>query len=210
MVLAIILTQVVWRLVGPDRLRVPSADGVVLQADGLPQGYEYLDLGRGQGHGLICGDIAWRIEGDMPAGGEEAIEQATELVNSMTGLNLERVDDKEPPGIPITFEFISAGEMAKESQGSSGGEGEAVGLARTWPSGLGIYRADVLLNEPFFEDAHRADSEEGVLTVLHELGHALGLGHSDVPDSVMYPYVSSEIRITATDVAAFRAVVPDC
>ena len=55
--------------------------------------------------------------------------------------------------------------------------------------------------EPIAGDLHFDDAEEWVagpdLTVrsvdlysvtLHELGHALGLGHSDVPGAVMYPY----------------------
>lgn len=40
--------------------------------------------------------------------------------------------------------------------------------------------------------------------VLHELGHALGLGHNDDPGSVMYPYYRRVSGLSAADTAEIR------
>lgn len=40
--------------------------------------------------------------------------------------------------------------------------------------------------------------------VLHELGHALGLGHNDDPDSVMYPYYRRAAGLKPADIAEIR------
>src|SRR5262249_17462293 len=37
---------------------------------------------------------------------------------------------------------------------------------------------------------------------LHETGHALGLGHSDRPGAVMYPYYTRASKLTDDDIAA--------
>ncbi len=64
--------------------------------------------------------------------------------------------------------------------------------------------------EPIAGDMHFDDSESwhigtdtDVFSVaLHELGHSLGLGHSDNPNDVMYPYYKISSTLAAGDVAA--------
>ena len=41
---------------------------------------------------------------------------------------------------------------------------------------------------------------------LHEAGHALGLGHSDRPGAVMYPYYRVNAQLSNDDIAGIRAI----
>jgi hypothetical protein len=41
---------------------------------------------------------------------------------------------------------------------------------------------------------------------LHEVGHALGLGHSDDPTAVMYPYYRLQSGLSADDIAGIQAL----
>lgn len=66
--------------------------------------------------------------------------------------------------------------------------------------------------EPLAGDMHLDDEESwqvgapvDLFTVaLHEAGHALGLGHSDRPGSVMYPYYRQAAGLAEDDIAGIR------
>jgi matrixin/Big-like domain-containing protein len=73
--------------------------------------------------------------------------------------------------------------------------------------------------EPLAGDIHFDDEEEWVIgpdlsrysadlfsVALHELGHALGLGHSDLPGAVMYPYYRRIAQLAADDIAAIQTL----
>ena len=72
-------------------------------------------------------------------------------------------------------------------------------------------------NEPIAGDMH-LDADENwqvgadidlFSVVLHEAGHALGLGHTDRPDSVMYPYYRRLSALSEDDIAGIRHLYGD-
>lgn len=57
------------------------------------------------------------------------------------------------------------------------------------------------------DEAWRAGADTDVFSVaLHELGHSLGLGHSDKPGAVMYPYYRRVTKLADEDIAAIRSL----
>jgi len=66
--------------------------------------------------------------------------------------------------------------------------------------------------EPIAGDLHLDEEEDWKIgadtdvysVILHELGHALGLGHSDLPTAVMYPYYRRATKLATDDIAAIQ------
>ena len=74
-----------------------------------------------------------------------------------------------------------------------------------------------LSGDAHFDDAERftTGTKDGInldWVALHEIGHSLGLEHSNVRESVMYPwykgYQGSNIELTNDDILGIRALYP--
>ncbi len=66
--------------------------------------------------------------------------------------------------------------------------------------------------EPLAGDVHVKDSSAAAgdlfSVLLHEIGHALGLMHSDNPTAVMYPYYKKWQKLEADDISGIRRLYP--
>lgn len=85
--------------------------------------------------------------------------------------------------------------------------GTELGRAETrWtPSGgLRVTRLVLVTRSPFRPD-RPVDANQVRLTAAHEMGHALGLPHSDSPRDVMYP-TNTAIALTARDYRTLEAL----
>jgi hypothetical protein len=57
------------------------------------------------------------------------------------------------------------------------------------------------------DEAWHVGSDIAIYSVaLHEAGHAIGLGHSDKPGDVMYPYYRSGMSLSTNDIGAARVL----
>ncbi len=109
----------------------------------------------------------------------------------------------------IDFDFVSSPGIAKirvnfvskiDNRQNKQNLDRAIGLAQTFNSSRNkrLYRANIWIAD-LTQDGRRLSKDEVYTVMLHEIGHALGLNHTDDATSVMYPGVNVIQEISKED-----------
>ena len=109
---------------------------------------------------------------------------------------------------------VSSGDHVNSMAFASSNFGQSFGsntLAVTtyWMSGSTMTEGDILFNSAQAWDSYRGALRSAYdirRVALHELGHVLGLGHSDLSSAIMYAYITNTDALTADDIAR-RAII---
>lgn len=183
-----------------QRKRLHACTGAIIMGGSVGQ-YVKMSQGWPQGsNGVELGYYFERVSDKLPAAGQQSeILRAFRQWAKYFRLNLTPAADwSEPHTIDILFASREHGDLIPF-------DGPGGVVAHT-------FYPPPLNPEPIAGDMHldadeswRMGADVDVFTVaLHESGHALGLGHSDKPAAVMYPYYRLRSALSTDDIAAIQ------
>ena len=76
-------------------------------------------------------------------------------------------------------------------------------------SGTTMTEADIVFNTAWTWDSYRGSLRSAIdiqRVALHEVGHLIGLAHSGVANTIMYPSINNAYLLTADDIAGIQAL----
>jgi hypothetical protein len=206
----VVKVAAVW--LAPDPLRIPgekAVSAVALGEDGLPRGYTYARGADGEPVKVPCGPVSVvLVPGEaVPEAAGEVVDQTVSLAAEMSGLYLQESESVGDGVALVQFEFVPFEAIV---QRVGYGTAETIGVTLTGYDPEGMLVSTILIDRSYFDYAWPKDPDGVVFSILHQMGHALGLGDSTNAGSLMYPDRLKDSRVTAPDVAAFAALVPKC
>lgn len=147
---------------------------------------------RWRGRWPLLPQIRWKVNGGIPAVRNAIREQVQQWEDATDFAAFEIFEDRQNPNVTVTYGVFPDLTYSAyclpiyDSQQHS------------------IVGAEIVINSAFVS---LRPNRRLLWIVLHEFGHALGLSHSNVPGSVMFPkYGNGEepTRLTADDIACIR------
>jgi hypothetical protein len=138
-----------------------------------------------------------------------AIQTAAAAWHDQTGANIQLVYGGTTTGSSLTLNNKNEVFFRNDSNGY-------IGETYWWYDGTGhLVDADIVLHEAYTYFAGSGCSNGIYIedVAIHEFGHALGLGHSEVPNTTMEPAMpgycdTSQVTLEADDITGIRALYP--
>lgn len=133
---------------------------------------------------------------------QELIRHAFQAWEAVANIDLVEVSDSFSVDIRLAWDQID---------GASGTVGEANSAFSPHAGGYSTFdqveiRFDTAETWSTNPDLASAEAINFYTTALHEIGHALGLGHSSDPDAIMYFATNATLALTADDIAGIGAI----
>jgi Ca2+-binding RTX toxin-like protein len=124
----------------------------------------------------------------ISGGARDSVRAVFALWDLLTGINFVEVSDSAASNIRVGQHFID-------------GPGNTLGLARWWTQNDSIVEGTIEFDADAFNDPNRF-----YLVGLHELGHAIGLGHSGSSLDLMFPVIGNQIGLSVDDMTGGRVL----
>ncbi len=166
----------------------PSGDSSADLPSG-PEAYQFLHMNDSTGEPIVWSScpLSWSLDtSDGPSDTEATVVEALEIISEASGLRFERVERNG--AISISVVEASAVEGSETRNGKVLGKAGMVVVRDEEGTAIPIY-SEVLLVGSALEELpagfDRYASRGGL--VVHEVLHALGMGHVDHSKSIMHP-----------------------